>query len=211
MRLPRSLAAVVLSAALLAGCGTGDEPGEGDGPADTPSTAVAVPSAPATTSPAPTAAPAKVPAGWVRIKAADYTFAVPKGWRQADDLVPAADVVAIDATDTEDGFSDNINVLRLDPAPVTDLDRLEAASEAELRAAKARDVKVLDRTVVAGAEAIRVSSAMTSQGVEYVIQQANPVREDVSYVITFSFSKDVTPAAQVRLLDKVLRTWRWTS
>ena len=207
--LTRRIAALaIVSTLTLAGCGGGSD-SEGD---DSPSTdkTSAAPS-----SDAPTEAPdddVEAPGGDT-ITGTGYTFAVPEDW-----AVPEQDIPGTEATDAfaanlkdADGFADNVNVIRLDPAPVEDLDRLEDGLGAELERAGSKDIKVGDRAEVDGDEAVSISSVQSQNGTNYLTDQFNAIHDGVSYVITFSFSETVSAEDRQELAASVLSSWKWTA
>jgi len=197
--LARSASVLAVLALALAGCGGSDD----DKPTDE-------------TSSSDVAEIDADPADGDTIKADDFSYSVPEGWEDASDLdiakgLPASAVsLSMDLTDT-DGFVDNINILRIDPAPVTDLGKLEDASVRELETADTTDVKVGDRVAVDGSPAIHITAGMTQMGASYLVEQFNVIRDDVSYVVTFSFSTDVTQADRDEVSQSVLASWQWAA
>lgn len=100
-------------------------------------------------------------------------------------------------------------MIRIDPAPVDDLDQLEDALKAELEGAGAKDVTVRDRIEVDGEEAVRVASSQDQQGATYLTEQVNAIHDGVSYVITFSFSDSVSEGDRDDVAESILDTWKW--
>jgi hypothetical protein len=152
------------------------------------------------------------PADGDSIKGTGYTYSVPEGW-----AVPDQEIAGTEQTDTfaadlkdSDGFSDNVNVIRLDPAPVTDLGKLEDGLKAELENAGSGDVKVGDRTEIDGDETVTITSVQTQNDKKYLTDQFNAIHDGVSYVITFSFSDTVSEADRNDLSSSVLASWKWT-
>ena len=88
-------------------------------------------------------------------------FYAPKNWRDSTRQAQQAVIAVMNASDN-DGFADNVNVIRLDPAPITDLDVLEEALQAELQNAGAKDIEVLDRVQLDGVEAVHDSAVMSA-------------------------------------------------
>ncbi|MCW2768849.1 MAG: hypothetical protein JWR27_282 [Aeromicrobium sp.] len=200
--LPRHAAALTLLAGLaLAGCGGNDSDGSsGDSGSGKDSTS---------------AAPANdaEPSDGDTVKGKGYAFNAPKGWE-----VPKQDIPGTEQTDTfvadltdADGFADNINVIRLDPAPIKDLDPLEKALIKELVGAGAKNVKAGDRLDVDGDAAVHISSKLTQQGASYLTEQYNPIHDGVSYVVTFSFSTDVSQSDRDKTAESVLASWNWAA
>lgn len=191
---------ICVSALVLAGCGGGNT---SDNSADKATTAKK-------TSAAPTA-PSVKPADGITLRTSDFSYRVPRGWKDIGELLPSAVSVAGDATDTSDGFTDNINVMRIEPAPVTDPGELENASIRELKGIQAKDLLVLDRQEVDGSTAIHVLAGVSQRGTDYTVEQFNIIHEGVAYVVTFSFSPDVTKDARTELSQSVLTTWKWAA
>lgn len=183
---------VLLAALALAGCSGGNDRGD-----------------PSRTAEATTASTVQVePADGTTLKTDDFSYTVPKGWVESD-AAPAAESLARDATD-RDGFADNVNVIRLDPAPIDDLGDLEDASVSELKDTGATGVKVLDRQVVDGSDGIHVTAGLMVDGLDYVIEQFNVVHDDVAYVVTFSFSAGLSARARNEVSQSVMMTWNWS-
>ena len=207
--LTRRLAALaIVSTLTLAGCGSSDSDGDDSPSKDTTSSS---PSADAPDEDAD-APDVEAPDGDT-ITGTGYTFAVPEDW-----AVPEQDIPGTEATDAfaanlkdADGFADNVNVIRLDPAPVEDLDRLEDGLGAELERAGSKDIKVGDRADVDGDEAVSISSVQSQNGTNYLTDQFNAIHDGVSYVITFSFSETVSAEDRQELAASVLSSWKWTA
>ena len=197
----RVAALAIVSTLSLAGCGGSSS--DGDAP-DSDS------SASATDAPAGTDADA---ADGDTIEGTDYTYVVPEGWQ-----VPSQDIAGTEQTDTfaadlqdSDGFTDNVNVIRLDPAPIEDLDDLEKGLVSELEGAGATNVRVRDRVDIDGDEAVHIASDQNQQGAVYLTEQYNAIHDGVSYVVTFSYSDSVSEADRDRVAASVLSTWTWAS
>lgn len=195
--LTRRIAALaIVSTLALAGCGGSDD----DKPAaDAKTSSTAEPS------------DAEAATGST-IEGTGYSFSVPDGWDVPDQKIPGTeqtDTFAANLTDS-DGFADNVNVIRLDPAPLKELDPLEKALANELTTAGSKDVTVQDREQIAGDEAIHISSKQNQQGKTYLTEQYNAIHDGVSYVVTFSFSDTVSPADRDTIAGSVLTTWTWS-
>ncbi len=199
--LTRRMAALSIVAALsLAGCSSSDGSDGGDTP-NADETAATTP------------APEVDAAGGDTIEGTGYTYVVPEGWAVPSQTVPGTeqtDTFAADLTDS-DGFSDNVNVIRLDPAPIEDIDKLEGALVDELEGAGSKDVTTRGRADVDGEEAIHIASGQEQRGATYLTEQYNAIHDGVSYVITFSFSDSVSEADRDSLAQSVLTTWKWSS
>jgi len=202
----RVAALAIVSTLTLAGCGgAGDDLTDDDAPAtDTTSSATEAPD-----DEDDAADDTEVPDGDT-IEGTGYTFAVPEGWRSGKAPSAAIDVAVGDAED-DDGFADNINVIRLDPAPLQDPDPLEDALVKELEGVGSQNITVRDRLEVDGAPAVHIASALTQQGTTYQAEQYNPIKDGVSYVITFSFSDTVSEDDRDDLAESVLASWKWAS
>jgi hypothetical protein len=134
---------------------------------------------------------------------------VPEGWGIPDaGDNPQLDSVAADLTD-DDGFSDNINVL-LSPAGELTPDVVESAGVSELEQYGATDISVEPRLTIAGAESSHLSAIFSSQGLEYRVEQYYPTNGGQTYVVTFSFSTDVSDADRIAVAESVLASWTWS-
>jgi len=202
LSLPRSAAVLAVLALALAGCGGGDD----DKPTDE-----------TTSSSASDDTVDVEAASGDTIETDDFSYTLPDGWKDASESSAAANMpasavsLAGDATDTSDGFTDNVNVLRLDPAPVTDPDDLEDAALKELQGVGGSDLKVADRVDVDGSTAIHLSGSMQTQGINDVIEQFHIIHEGASYVVTFSFSPDVAQDDRDEVSQSVLASWSWAA
>lgn len=196
----RVAALALVSTLTLAGCGGGSDD---DAPKKSDSTS----SAPAGDAPAAEAANGS------KIEGTGYSYSVPEGWN-----VPTQDIPGTEQTDTfaanltdADGFADNVNVIRLDPAPIKELDPLEKALTSELEGAGSKDISVRDRSQIDGDEAIHIASVQSQQGKNYLTEQYNAIHDGVSYVVTFSFSDTVSAADRDKIAGSILTSWTWTS
>lgn len=201
----RVAALAIVSTLTLAGCGGSGS--DDESPSDTKTSATADAT---DATDAPDVPDADAAAG-DSITGTGYTYAVPEGWAVPDQEIAGTeqtDSFAADLKDT-DGFSDNVNVIRLDPAPVTDLDKLEDGLKAELENAGSGDVTVGDRTEIDGDETVTITSVQTQNGKKYLTDQFNAIHDGVSYVITFSFSDTVSKADRDDLAASVLASWKW--
>lgn len=202
--LTRRFAALSIVATLaLAGCGSSDS----DGTSEADSTT--------STTDTPTDEPtddAGDQADGNDVQGTGYSYSLPEGWE-----VPKQDIEGTEQTDTfaadltdSDGFADNINVIRLDPAPIDDLDKLETGLKAELEGAGAKAVTVRDRVEIDGDEAVHIASQQNQQGATYLTEQYNAIHGGVSYVITFSYSDTVSESDRDSLAASILDTWKWS-
>lgn len=199
--LPRHAATLTLLAGLaLAGCGGGDSDDASDDTSKKDSS---------TSAPAPT----EDPATGGKVSGKGYSFNAPEDWRKPSQDIPGTeqtDTFVADLTD-DDGFADNINVVRLDPAPIKDAGPLEKALVKELEGAGAKKVTVRDRIEMDGDTAVHIASEFTQQGATYLTEQYDAIHDGVSYVVTFSFSTDVPQDDRDETAGSVLATWKWAS
>lgn len=191
MAIKKRFAAAAMSMCLataVAGC-------SGDAPADKPR--------PATTQ---SAEPAEGP----RITEDTYSYNAPAGWAESKQPPPGFDTdsFAREKKPGKDGFSDNVNVLRID-SPRGSLDDVEEQARKELEAVGIADLEIRDRASIDGADAIHLSASATWNKLEYVIEQFGVVHEDSLYYVTFSFTPDVKAAEREDLAASVLATWTW--
>ena len=154
------------------------------------------------------ASPSPPPKGSKRFSTPDFFFYAPKNWRDSTRQAQQAVIAVMNASDN-DGFADNVNVIRLDPAPITDLDVLEEALQAELQNAGAKDIEVLDRVQLDGVEAVHDSAVMSAGENEYRIEQFNAISDGVSFVVTISHNTDADPDAMAKDIDTIISTWTW--
>lgn len=205
-----SAALLVSAALLLAGCGGQSDDTAASGDAGSSSSSSSSPSASAPAADAPDVEPASGES----IAGTGYSFSVPEGWAIPDQELPGMDQVDVfvaDLTDASaDGFADNVNVV-LSPAPqAISADDIEKYGVAELEEqGGATDVAVQERTSIAGAESAHITAAVTQQGVTYNVDQFYPSNDDQTYVVTFSFSPEVTDADRAAVYDAVLASWAW--
>lgn len=193
----RATALALVSTLALTGCGDSDD--------DTPAADA--------TSSTTTDASTDAPTDSSTIKGTGYTYTVPDGWgvpKQKIDGAEQIDSFAGDLND-KDGFTDNVNVIRIEPAPVTDADALETAFVKELEGAGSKDVTVRDRTDIDGDQAVHVASNRDQAGKTYLAEQYDVIHDGASYVITFSFSDTVSEADRDDLAASVLTSWAWAA
>ncbi len=158
-----------------------------------------------------TASADPAPASGKKISTIEYSFSAPKGWDEKRD-VPGFDFDAAAANpDDKDGFADNMTVIRVEPSPVDTIDDLEDGSRRELEGIGAADIKLLDRQKVDGVDAAHLTSAASQNGRDYLVNQLAILKDRRIYVLTFSFSPDVTAAQQDRLVQSVIASWKWAS
>lgn len=196
--MPRTFArAAVMAAAVLAcaACSEGS-PGSSDAGAR----------------PAQSSEPAKpsaTPADGPRLEGAGYAYRVPKDWGPSDQEIPGfdPDTFALDLDD-DDGFTDNVNVL-LAPGGAMSAEQAEVGAKDELTSAGATGVAVQDRVDVGGREAAHVSAGMSLNDNDYQVEQFYAATDDETFVVTFSFSKDVSDSERAEVTGSVLASWSW--
>lgn len=200
--LPRRMATLTLLAGLtLAGCGGGDSDGSSDGGTASKDSSSAAPT------------PSADPAEGAKVSGKGYSFHAPEDWKKPSQKIPGTeqtDTFVADLTD-RDGFADNINVIRLDPAPIKETGALEKALVKELEGAGAKKVTVRDRLDVDGDTAVHIASEFTQSGATYLTEQYDAIHDGVSYVVTFSFSTDVPQDDRDETAESVLATWKWAA
>lgn len=154
------------------------------------------------------ASPSPPPKGSKRFSTPDFFFYAPKNWRDSTAEAQQAVIAVMNASDN-DGFADNVNVIRLDPAPISDLGDLEQALRTELETAGAKDIEVLDRVQLDGVEAVHDAAVMSVGKREYRIEQFNAIVDGVSFVVTISHNTDADPDAMAKDIDTIISTWTW--
>jgi len=190
--LVRPVAVLALALATLAGCG-----GSGsDEKADT--------TPKKTSSPALTAKPADGDT----ISTDDFTYTVPKDWKESPNS--SAITLAVDQKDP-DGFADNVNVVADKTIVGVKGDKLEDAVENVLDGVQATDITIKDRVQVDGEEAVHVGAIFDLNGTKYRTEQYAFSHDEKGYVVTFSFSPDVPSSERDQVSESVLTTWKWTS
>lgn len=143
-----------------------------------------------------------------RITGDGYAFSVPEGWGIPEGSdVEGIDVLVADLGDT-DGFADNVNVLQ-SPAGLVDAELIETAGLSELEGAGVVDATVNDRVDIGGSESPHLSGMASAAQGEYFIDQYYPSDDTVTYVVTFSFSPDVSAADRAAVTGSVLASWSW--
>jgi hypothetical protein len=188
--LMRRGAVLVVLAVTLTACGGSS----GDDTADKPATSTAKPAAGDT------------------LTTDDYTYVMPDDWVEA----PAGSVPGFDfhslarESSNSDDFTDNINVIRIDPAQISSIEELEKASVRELEAIHAENITVGDRQDVDGETAVQVSSRASINDVDYFVEQYAMFHDGASYVATFSFGTNVSEDERTTLSQSVMVTWAWT-
>lgn len=195
-----SAAAVLASAVLLTGCVSAQIPEEEAGNKM---------GTPATSSPAEEGQSGldAEPATGETFAGDGYSLTAPEGWTQGEPP-EAVDIIVGDAAD-DDGFRDNLNVV-LSPQGLVSADMMEQRGPDELESAGATEVVVGERLAVAGSESAHLSAEMAQQGVEYVIDQYTISDDAQTYIVTFSFSPDVSEGDRAALAESVLVTWAWS-
>lgn len=189
--LQRPIAVLVMLTAALSACGGGGSDDKAD-PTPTKGTATALD---------------VKPADGDTISTDDFTYTVPKDWKESSET--RALTLAIDSKDP-DGFSDNINVVADKTIVGMEGDELEDAVKRALDGV-ATDVKIGDRVAVDGEEAVHVGAIFDSNGIKYRTEQYAVAHDDAGYVVTVSFSPDVPAAERDEVSESILTTWKWSS
>lgn len=189
----RLIAALAASSVVLVGCGSDPEP------------KTASSSDPGSEAPAPDGA------GGTEIAGEGFTFNAPEGWREDDGSnVPSIAFLALAVDpDDADGFADNVSVIE-DPTVVDiDAEQLQDALENVLERV-ADDVRFGDPIEIDGEPAAVVLATYdTAPG--YRTMQHVVSHDGSGYVVTYSFSDDVSEDDQRALAESVAATWSWDS
>lgn len=153
------------------------------------------------------------PANGPSIKGTDYTYSVPDTWETPKNK-PAGfdfDSLAVDSDD-KDGFADNINVLREDPAPSgLTSEQLDKELGDQLVKQGAKDVETQTAVTIDGERATHISMSQELNGNKNLTEQYYVVRDGALYVITFSHSPDLSEADRDEVAGSVLTTWKWSA
>ncbi|MDR7085194.1 hypothetical protein J2X11_000033 [Aeromicrobium panaciterrae] len=189
----RALVAFLFAVVTLAGCSSSEPDAKSKKPSSS-STSVAA------------------PAEGDTVTTDDYTYSLPKGWEEPRGETPGFDFhsVATDVGD-KDGFADNINVIRVGEAPSDDLGQFEDESVKELTRLGAKEIEVLPPESIDDAKSIHITARTSFNDVEYRTNQYGVVHDDIVFIVTFSFSVDVTPEEQSDTIESVLATWKWAA
>ena len=206
---PRLSAAVVavLLAAGLGSCG-------GDAPERSPSAAATGSSPSGSPSEGPTESPSGTSSGTVagQLAGDGYTFALPEGWQDATEQFQEysrlIDAGAVDAEQTGQGFSDNVNVLR--NADQAQLPRAEAEQQFadELRTVASR-VEVEPPATVDGVDAVHLTGRTRAGEVTALTDQYICFVDGAYYVLTFSYGAGTPRQQREQELAAMLDSWTW--
>jgi hypothetical protein len=140
-----------------------------------------------------------------------FTFSAPEGWESPEDAAPQAIAFAIDVDD-KDGFADNINVLSEDGVTkFPDLDERGKAAKASLEKSQAKEITIEEPIQLDGEAAATITAQLTLRGIDYRTLQLAVVHDDRGYIITFSFSDDLSADMQRQIAESVAASWAWTS
>ena len=151
---------------------------------------------------------AAAPATGSVVMGSGYSFAVPEGWTVPEEPpLPELDSMALNPGDT-DGFSDNVNVV-LSPMKWITPGHIESMVVGELERSGARDVRTRTRLMIAGAASAHLSAVLSSEGVDYVVEQYFVCTDEQTFVVTFSFSTTVPELDRDILSESVLASWLW--
>ncbi len=203
----RLAAALVAPALVLSACGGSED----SSPSDAASSSDAGGSTESTEGGDTTALTAE-PATGEEFSDDAFSFNAPEGWENPPgDLAPQALVFAADVSDS-DGFADNVNVVAENQlASIDDLEDREAAAEAGLEGADAKEIEVGEPIELDGEPAVTITSLFNLNGNEYRTWQYAATHDGDGFVVTFSFSKDVSAADQQEIAESVAASWSWTS
>ena len=138
----------------------------------------------------------------------DFSYRAPKGWQMGTPPTALIVSVAGDPAD-KDGFTDNVNVVKIDPSPARNFEELEKGTVAELKKIKATQIKLRPRIKVDGDLAAHVTGKQNQNGGQFLTDQFTMIHGKVNYAITFSFSTDVPIADQESISQSVIATWHW--
>lgn len=118
------------------------------------------------------------------------------------------DSAAYDTRD-HDGFADNVNVIASPGGRLT-MQQVKEMARRELAMVGARHVKVARfPNDVDGTSAAHVSATMSVNGNEYVIEQFYPSSSQRTFVVTFSFSPQVSSRQRTKVAGATLASWSW--
>ena len=211
------LLVLLLGAGLTAcsGDATSSDTAASDPPSSDPPSSDLPSSDPPSFDPAPTTTPTTTPTtppAEGRLEGDGYALTLPEGWRDAteqfQDYSPLIDSGAVNATQTGQPFSDNVNVLRNADQAELPLPRVERQFAAELRTVASR-VRVQERVTIDGVGAVHLTGRTETGDVVALTDQYVGFVGGASYVITFSYGS-ATPSAQRREeVSSMLASWNW--
>ena len=137
-----------------------------------------------------------------------YTFAAPVGWSVPANLtLQNVDILVSNPAD-QDSFGDNVCIILTPGRIIPTLFEWQAIED--LKESGATDIIKRGRVIVAGSEAVHVSSIVTSRGVESQAEQYFFSAEGQTYTVTFSFSLTVPKSQRDAVAQSVLASWTWT-
>ncbi|WP_019144336.1 hypothetical protein [Aeromicrobium massiliense] len=197
----RSALVSVAALAVLTACSgdDGDDKGAGSG-SESSSSSSASPSAPAVD-----------PATGEKAETDAFSFNAPEGWRDVTDQIPGYDPeVAYAATQAQDGFTTNVNVLPEPAFESRSMDEVVPATAKQLENMGFKQVQELEPFTVEGEEAGVISAEASQNAVTYRTRQYFLANDDKGWVVTFSFPASATPDAQAELAESVMSTWSWS-
>ncbi len=156
-------------------------------------------------------APAVDPATGEKAETDAFSFNAPEGWRDVTDQIPGYDPeVAYAATQAQDGFTTNVNVLPEPAFESRSVDEVVPATVKQLETMGFKDVQELEPFTVEGEEAGVISAQASQNSVTYRTRQYFLADDDKGWVVTFSFPASATPDAQAELAESVMSTWSWS-
>ncbi len=215
----RTASAAVLLTAGLAACSSGsDTAGEGSRSATTSQSPSATSPPSETTSPtesssggaSDSASPSAAAEG--QLAGAGYSFTLPDGWQDAtaqfkkySELIDAG---AVNAAQSGQAFSDNVNVLRNDDQAELPVAQAERQFADELRTVASR-VQVQPQATVDDVDAIHLTGRTDAGGVTALTDQYITFVDGAYYIVTFSYGA-ATPAGQrEQEVSSMLASWTW--
>ncbi|KQY56241.1 hypothetical protein [Nocardioides sp. Root140] len=209
-----ALAAVLLAAVALTGCG-GDD-GKDKASDDSSSSAPASEDPTDEPSEEPSTTDFGAPAKGDRVKGAGYTYRVPASWTGITKKAAQVDRTIDSAAGEKqfpDGFQDTV-IVSFDKAEAgTGLDELEASVPDQVK-------KIVKKLEILPAVTIDEVAAIHYRGTvgkaagtsAYVLDQYVAIDEAGKItVISFSFSPGLARPAQQKLVSSVLASWKWSA
>jgi hypothetical protein len=137
-----------------------------------------------------------------------FSYSVPEGWEESRESRAVS--LAIDVGD-EDGFVDNLNVVRDNTIVGLEGKELDDAVERVLAATSATRIRIKPPVELDGEEAVHASAVFELGEPRYGIEQYAVRHDGTGYIVTLSFSPDVTQAERNAVSDSILTTWKWAS
>ena len=195
----RILAALLLAAAVLTGCGS-DATTDSDTVANDSSTPTASQEA---TTPSAKPDPEAKPASGPELSTAGLSCSVPKGWADTSGDAPAGVILsAADLRDADDNPA-MISVSKLERGP-SSIKAAEARSSATLTSGGATHIVVEDPLEIGGHDASHVRGVTEDAGAHYRVDQYVVPTDDAAWVIRISTNQYLTDDYRDRTVDSIL-------